>query len=102
MTIRAFRSLPARLRAQPINPASITGLDINDYKQPASYQWSVGVQRALNAKTVLSVSYVGNLGRHQNDYTTNSNLVPESSLAGILTPVIESGLRPRRIRRLRV
>ena len=77
--------------AQPIVPASITGLDDNNYKLPVSYQYSVGVQRALNAKTVLSVSYVGNLGRHQNYYTTNSNLVPESSLAGILTPVIESG-----------
>ena len=76
---------------QPVNAASITGLDINKYQLPVSYQYSVGVQRALTPKTVLSVSYVGNQGRHQNFYTTNSNLVPESSLPGILTPVIESG-----------
>ncbi len=75
----------------PIVPASITGLDVSNYKLPVSYQYSVGVQHALSTKTVLSVSYVGNQGRHQNYYTTNSNLVPESSLAGILTPVIESG-----------
>jgi hypothetical protein len=77
--------------AQPINPASITGLDVDNYKLPVSYQYSVGVQHAINARSVLSVSYVGNQGRHQNFETTNSNLVPESSLAGILTPVIESG-----------
>jgi Carboxypeptidase regulatory-like domain len=76
---------------QPINPANITGLDVANYDLPVSYQYSVGVQHALNAKTVLSVSYVGNQGRHQNYYTTNSNLVPESSLAAILTPAIENG-----------
>jgi hypothetical protein len=77
--------------AQPIVPASITGLDAQNYQLPVSYQYSIGVQRALSARTVLTVNYVGNQGRHQNYYTTNSNLVPESSLAGILTPVIESG-----------
>src|SRR5213078_3020641 len=44
--------------SRPINAADITGLAVNDYKLPASYQYSVGVQRALNAKSVLSVSYV--------------------------------------------
>jgi hypothetical protein len=61
----------------PIQPAGITGLDINDYKLPASYQWSLGVQRQITTKSVLSVSYVGNVGRHQNDYR-NVNL-PEFS-----------------------
>src|SRR5579859_2860632 len=75
---------------QPINPANITGLDLNNYKLPSSYQYSVGVQRALSTKTVLSVSYVGNQGRHQN-YYIQSNLPPESSLPGILTPAIENG-----------
>jgi len=63
----------------PINPASITGLDVNDYKLPVSYQYSVGVQHSFAAKTVLSVSYVGNQGRHQNDYR-NINLPSESYL----------------------
>jgi len=54
--------------ARPINPPSITGLAIDNYKQPASYQYSAGLQRQLNAKSVLSISYVGNQNRYQNDY----------------------------------
>ena len=66
----------------PINPAGITGLDISDYKPPVSYQWSFGMQRALGTKSVLSVSYVGNQGRHQNDYR-NINLPDENLLANV-------------------
>ncbi len=69
--------------ARPINAASITGLDVSDYKLPVSYQWSVGAQRALSSKTVLSVTYVGNQGRHQNDYR-NSNLPNESALPALI------------------
>ncbi len=65
--------------ALPINPAGITGLDISDYKPPVSYQWSFGMQRALGTKSVLSVSYVGNQGRHQNDYR-NINLFSETEI----------------------
>jgi hypothetical protein len=54
--------------AQQINPATITGLAVNEYKQPASYQYSVGVQRQLNGRSVLAISYVGNQNRYQNDY----------------------------------
>ena len=54
--------------AQQINPATITGLAVNEYKQPASYQYSVGVERQLNARSVLAISYVGNQNRYQNDY----------------------------------
>ena len=46
--------------AQQINPATITGLAVNEYKQPASYQYSVGVQRQLSGRSVLAISYVGN------------------------------------------
>jgi len=63
----------------PINPAGIIGLDISDYKPPVSYQWSVGVQHAIGTKSVFTVSYVGNQGRHQNDYR-NINLPDETSL----------------------
>jgi hypothetical protein len=66
----------------PINPAGITGLDISDYKPPVSYQWSFGMQRAIGTKSVLSVAYVGNQGRHQNDYR-NVNLPAETELAGV-------------------
>jgi len=62
---------------RPILPAGITGLDVNGYKLPVSYQWSAGVQHSLSSKTVLSVTYVGNQGRHQNDYR-NTNLPTNS------------------------
>jgi hypothetical protein len=68
---------------QPIVPASITGLDVSNYNQPASYQYSVGVQHQLNAKSVLSISYVGNQNRHQNDYR-NTNLPSESYLSSLI------------------
>ncbi|HKN74701.1 MAG TPA: TonB-dependent receptor [Candidatus Acidoferrum sp.] len=70
----------------PINPAGITGLDISDYKPPVSYQWSVGVQHAIGTKSVFTVSYVGNQGRHQNDYRDinlfNETEIPE--VAGLI------------------
>ena len=70
--------------SRPINAASITGLDRTNYKNPASYQYSLGVQHALSTKTVLSVAYVGNANRHQNDYR-NINL-PTQSLLPTLIP----------------
>ena len=78
---------------RPINPASITGLDRADYKNPASYQYSLGVQRSLSSKTVLSVAYVGNTNRHQNDYR-NINLPTQSALPSLIgTPYqIATGL----------
>ena len=51
----------------PITVGSITGLAYTDYKQPVSYQYSFGVQRELYRDSVVSVSYVGNENRHQND-----------------------------------
>jgi hypothetical protein len=69
--------------ALPINPASITGLAINEYKQPASYQWSVGVQRQLGARSVLGVAYVGNTNRFQNDYR-EINLPNEGFLGALV------------------
>src|SRR5207245_11806724 len=53
----------------PINPASITGLNKTAYKEPLSYQWSLGLQRSLSSRTVLSVAYVGNTNRFQSDRT---------------------------------
>jgi len=42
------------LANRPINTADITGLAVNNYKLPASYQYSIGVQRQLNSKSVLT------------------------------------------------
>jgi len=69
--------------ALPINAASVTGLAINDYNLPVSYQWSVGIQRQLGARSVLGVAYVGNQNRHQNDYR-ETNLPDQSALAGLI------------------
>jgi hypothetical protein len=67
----------------PILPLGITGTDANNYKPPVSYQYSGGVQQALGANTVLSVSYVGSQGRHENDYRA-INLPPLSLLPGMV------------------
>src|SRR5580700_317049 len=72
--------------ALPINPASITGLAINEYNQPASYQFSLGVQHALGARTVMSISYVGNTNRNQNDYR-QINLPTQSALIPLINGV---------------
>jgi hypothetical protein len=72
--------------ALPINPASITGLARNDYKQPASYQFSLGVQHSLGARTVASIAYVGNTNRYQNDYR-EVNLPTQSALIPLINNV---------------
>jgi len=69
--------------ALPINPPGITGLNRSEYKQPLSYQWSFGVQRSVTSKTVVSLAYVGNTNRYQNDYT-QYNLPDQSALPGII------------------
>jgi hypothetical protein len=69
--------------AVPIVVPDITGLARNNYKLPVSYQYSLGVQQSLGAKSVLSVSYVGNQNRHQN-YWTETNLVPQAALPSLV------------------
>jgi hypothetical protein len=69
--------------ALPINAASIVGLGVNNYDLPVSYQWSIGVQRQLGARSVLGISYVGNQNRHQNDYR-EINLPDESALPSLV------------------
>jgi hypothetical protein len=67
----------------PITVADITGLNRTEYKLPVSYQYSAGVQQAFGAKSVLSVSYVGNQSRHQNDYRETN--LPDQSLLPAIT-----------------
>jgi Carboxypeptidase regulatory-like domain/TonB dependent receptor len=71
--------------ALPINAANITGLAINNYKPPTSTQYSAGIQHSFGPKTVLSVSYVGNLNRHLNDYR-ELNLPSQTDLVAIDEP----------------
>ena len=94
-TIALSNGTPVTL---PINAAGITGLDYNDYKPPVSYQWSIGVQHAIGTKTVFTASYVGNVGRHQNDYRDvnlfNENQIPE--VAGLIPgqPALNRNIAP--------
>ena len=62
----------------PITVADITGLDKTHYKLPVSYQYSVGVQHAILPAQVITVAYVGNQSRHQNDYRETN--LPDPSL----------------------
>ncbi len=66
----------------PILPVGITGI-ANNYPPPTSYQFSVGIQQSLGAKTVLGVSYVGSQDRHENDYA-ELNLPPAADLPALV------------------
>jgi hypothetical protein len=67
----------------PIVVPSFTGLSRTDYKNPISYQFSLGVERQLGSKLVLSAAYVGNQNRHQSYYQETNN-PPESDLATLI------------------
>ncbi len=67
----------------PITVANITGLSRGDYKNPTTYQFSLGVQQSLGAKSVLSVSYVGAQGRHQSAFR-EINVPDPSVLPGLI------------------
>jgi hypothetical protein len=83
--------LNGKTNVAPITVAGITGLDKTNYKLPVSYQYSIGVQHSLSAKTVVGVSYVGNQSRHQNDYR-NINLPDESNLPALIAGTIQGGV----------
>jgi len=65
----------------PIVPGSVTGPNIN-YPPPRVSQYSAGVQQAIGAKAVLSMSYVGSVDRHLS-YFNEINL-PQQSLVPCL------------------
>ena len=76
--------------ALPVLPLGMTGINANDYKEPVTYQYSLGVQQSVGPKAVLGLSYVGSQSRHQNDYQEvnlpNAALLPalvKSGGAGI-------------------
>jgi len=68
----------------PITVASITGVDKVQNKLPVSYQYSIGVQHALSARTVLELQYVGNQNRHQNAYL-ETNLPSSAQIANLFS-----------------
>ena len=61
--------------AEPIFPASLTVLALNDYKLPTSMQWNFGIQHEITSGAVLTVQYVGNGDYHQRD-NREINAVP--------------------------
>ena len=68
----------------PITVASITGLDRINNKLPLTYQYSVGVQHAISAKTVLEVQYVGNRSTNQNAYQ-ETNLPTATNITALFS-----------------
>ncbi len=70
----------------PVTVSSITGIAGNDYSPPEVFDYSFGIQHQLANSTVLSAAYVGNQGRHLNDYR-ESNLPDQSELANIINKV---------------
>jgi hypothetical protein len=66
----------------PVLPVGITGIAKN-YPAPTNYQYSLGVQQALSARSVLSIAYVGSQARHLNDYLA-VNLPALANLPGLV------------------
>jgi hypothetical protein len=62
----------------PVTVNGLTALDPKHYKIPTSYQYSAGIQQQLAARTVASVAYVGNQGRHMS-YASEMDM-PQYSL----------------------
>jgi outer membrane receptor protein involved in Fe transport len=74
--------LTGQTATAPITTTSITGESEYNYKNPTSYQWSMGVQHEFWHGAVAQVSYVGNVGTHQNDaIDMNAPLYTSSTLA---------------------
>ncbi|HWC20274.1 MAG TPA: carboxypeptidase regulatory-like domain-containing protein [Terriglobales bacterium] len=48
----------------PVTVNDLQALDSKHYKNPTSYQYSLGIQHQLGKQTVLSTSYVGNQNRY--------------------------------------
>ena len=67
----------------PIVASSLTGIARDNYDLPVSYQYSFGVQQSLGSNSILSVAYVGNQNRHQNDWR-EINLPAQSALPGLV------------------
>jgi hypothetical protein len=64
----------------PVTVNNIQELDAKHYKNPTSYQYSLGIQHQLGRQTVLSTSYVGNQNRYlsfrQEVNLPNASLLP--------------------------
>ena len=68
----------------PATVNSLQALDPNNYKNPTSYQYSLGVQHQFGRQTVLSTSYVGSQNRYLS-FRQEINLAPQSLLPTFVT-----------------
>lgn len=68
----------------PATVNSLQALDPNHYKNPTSYQYSLGIQHQFGRQTVLSTSYVGNQNRYLS-FRQEINLAPQSMLTSFVT-----------------
>ncbi|HXN46619.1 MAG TPA: TonB-dependent receptor [Bryobacteraceae bacterium] len=59
--------LTGQTASAPITTTAITGESQYNYKNPTTYQWSMGVQHEVWHGAVLQASYVGNVGTHQSE-----------------------------------
>jgi hypothetical protein len=85
-----------------LSPTSVFGIQ-QDYKTPAVYNWSLGVQRDVGFNTVLDVAYVGSVARHLLQ-RRNLNAIPygtrfrptsiDPTVANGTTPLNDNFLRP--------
>lgn len=85
-----------------LSPTSVTAVQ-RDFKPPAVYNWSFGLQQNLGKGILLDVAYAGNVQRHLLQ-TRNLNAVPYGTnfLPSSLDPTVTGGrplnsnlLRPR-------
>lgn len=67
----------------PIVVASIQGIQADNYKLPSTAQYSTGIQHQIASGTILDLSYVGTLLRHQSD-DRDINLPPVGDLPGLI------------------
>lgn len=76
-----------------LSPGSVFGIQ-NDYKPPAVYNWSFGIQREIGFNTVLDVAYVGDVARHNMQIRDlNATAYGTNFLASSIDPTL-SGNRP--------
>jgi Carboxypeptidase regulatory-like domain len=79
----------------PIVPGSVTGINQN-YPAPRTSSYSAGIQQAIGARSVFSISYVGSVDRHES-YWQELNLPPYADLAALqggTSPTPWNGLLP--------
>ncbi len=69
--------------ALPTGPANLSALSYY-YPNPATYQFSLGVQRELAPSVVLAVQYVGSISTHQDDRVEQNDLTLANTTDNIL------------------